>query len=414
MSDEYKLELDTALPALRARVKHLGLALADIHDILGVLISWGGVTPLERCCSSNCPAQKDFAVLSAAHLENAHMALTWHAHRIVTDPSLNVALNNGNIGVRDDHGRMHIVWSTGTEVQYRGRGGGVQTIATAGQVGRPTIFRPQSSGTLWVAWVQNRKSIGLSRSHDGGATWSAPNVFHAGAAEIASLTAQPATNSRTGGDDPVVIWVELGNVYAQNVSHGALKGLGGGGEGGDVCSASDGEVVWAAWEVLNPASGDKQIHLSRSTHAGHNWERPHRVSSTTPAEDPALFAVNASTLLLAHQSSGSIHLRRSLDGGVNFADLGPSPLSSGLYAGVSAHQPYGMAVSFEEYPGGPGSAPTLGLVLSTDHGVSFANETVTPTTNIRSVHVAVTTFAVDVFAYEETAGTRTLYHYAGT
>ena len=50
MSDEYKLELDTALPALRARVKHLGLALADIHDILGVLISWGGVTPLERCC----------------------------------------------------------------------------------------------------------------------------------------------------------------------------------------------------------------------------------------------------------------------------------------------------------------------------------------------------------------------------
>ena len=202
-----------------------------------------------------------------------------------------------------------------------------------------------AGGVLVATWTEYDGPLWVSRSSDGGRSFSAPQRLAGGSHE------PPAR--------------------APALAVGAAG------------------TVYLAWTVGEVASAD--IHLARSVDGGRSFSRPERVATTPGYSDAPKLAVDATgTLHLVHAETAGgpfapsrIHYLRSADGGRSFD--APRVLSEPLPGrSAAAAYPYlalageRLAVAWEAVPASGTGTRGLALSLSADGGRTFSAPAAVP------------------------------------
>jgi hypothetical protein len=224
--------------------------------------------------------------------------------RLVTGSDVQIAFNNAQAGVRDLSDMLHLVWTDGEELWYGRRDpstGSWSTAAFSGAAGtavaKPTVAVATVGGTgtgsiVYVAWVQTGSvdRVMVAKSTDGGGTWGTPT-------EVAT-----GTDVGRGG-------VSLYAYVPVFVAPGR-------GENPPRVDSSDA----AGFAPLVPtvavvAWGDESGNFSYAASSADGWTAHELNDGTSPARNPAIDGTGATVWAVWDENNGTIHVRRSLDGG---------------------------------------------------------------------------------------------------
>jgi hypothetical protein len=304
---------------------------------------------------------------------------------ITSGADVKLSFNNTPISLRDHQQKLHLVWQDGLYIKYGRLVSGswniisLPKINASGLVSKPTLGM-NSSGDLFVSWTEvsgiNLRSILISRSIDGGATWSAPYAVKTGNLET-PLSMYVFNRTATTGIS--LAWHDLttlksytaiwnGNIWAASdwtipktlnngtsVSHDAIIN-------------GSGTILYAAWE--DDRSGTNEIYLKKSSDGGITWGAEFPLSSgtgTAKGQDPSIALSTDGRLHIAWHNQNKIYYSYSTNPGTSsFGN--PMIVGDGLFAHLAINNKNMVAISWEHFTGSltDDSGKSVGLLLSYD------------------------------------------------
>ena len=124
-------------------------------------------------------------MLGGALTTSSSAEVLWKAaESVVSSSELSLVFNNTEIAVRDEDGKLHLVWKEAHDIRYVYKiENGTWMIQSLGSVESKTVFKPTitwvGGDTLFVTWSEqkgpNQQRVKFTTSDDCGTKWSTPS-----------------------------------------------------------------------------------------------------------------------------------------------------------------------------------------------------------------------------------------------
>jgi hypothetical protein len=325
-------------------------------------------------------------------------SLHWSdAQEIAAGGNITLCATNARPLLRDPRDMFHVIWAQNNQVCYarlpNGRDQWVVSklprYAKKGALAQPMLAN--AGYAVFAAWTEGRQLV-LTRSDDFGDSWQKPIVV---ADQVATASISAALKA-DGSPALVVVWGDTGKsqvLYSTWGGHtwsaadfATPAPLSGNETAQRPTICSNGMIFFVAWG--NAGASPAGLSLRRSTDYGQTWLP---AAPATLLHDgkiqplggaaPALAASADGTLYLAAENNHLTSLYSAPGGGTVFTPMGV--LGGGVNPFVSTSDAGDIAVAWEYYYGKDSaySAKRVGLVLYTNHGMSYVGPAAMPAPN---------------------------------
>jgi len=326
-------------------------------------------------------------VVGGALTASSSAAVVWQdAESVASSSELALAFNNTKIAVRDENGKLHLVWKDANKLRYGHKvEDGTWMIQSFSSAGSGTVLKPSitlvGDDTLLIAWSEqvgaSQQRVKFTTSDDLGANWSTPSWVSSSGVDARSVSL--AASEGTAGDEPFAA-ISWHNSNDSTVGVSTWKKNSGwttpqnpvdpSGVAKDAAIAAQDQTLILTWE--DDRTAQKQIRYTVSSDSGANWGSDTLLGVSwvgalnSQGGDPSAAFGPDGQILLGYQHHQSVFLVESDDDGNSFSEL--REMGDGLFLHLDI-APNGSAFSaWEEFQGDlhDDSIKRFGSAFSTD------------------------------------------------